>query len=138
MTSKYYFLAILTISTLFVIFRSKGVSFISTSLNSGNRNGGTDKYSTSTMMTSSVSMVMNGKEKYVNSQHEEVYEDKLGEGPAQVRAYKDAFEKKNDNPGVFVRQADTNVEPEKKILGEEPEVFQIDDSLNDMDDEVSL
>lgn len=122
MTNKFYFsLVTLVVLITYTLSVSSSVSVSSSAkaLSAGYQ-------SSSSMMSSSVSMVVNGKQKYVKSEHEELYKDKKGRRPTEVRAYKDAYEKKNENPGIFVRQSNTNVKNEKRFLPRRPEVTIMD------------
>ena len=87
-------------------------------------------------MSSSISMVNSGGQTFLKSAHSELYKDKFGNNPTEVRAYQDSFEKQNNNPGQYIRQADTNVLNEKRILGNQPTITLINNIIDDAFDDV--
>ena len=134
MTAKLFrMISIAIIITLCGYILSTGVS-VSSTVGSKNKQFSCSSQSYS----SSISMVNNGGQKFVKSAHSELYKDKLGNNPTEVRAYKDSFEKQNNNPGQFIRQADTNVLNEKQILGSQPTISLIDNIIDDAFDDVRI
>ncbi len=106
-------------------------------LSSTAKSKGFSSSSSSSVVNNSVSMVVNGKS-YVNSQHSELYRDKRGQGPEEVRAYRDFFEKNDNDPGLFIRDADTNVDNEKLILGDQPDVSWVNGLVGNILDNVKV
>jgi hypothetical protein len=131
MTNKFYFLVAISFAVITLIFSASSTVFVSSSATAQSKGF----QSSSSMMSSSVSMVVNGKQKYVKSEHEEFYKDKKGRKPAEVRAYKQAYEKQNENPGIFIRHADTNVKKERGFLPRRPEVTLMNDVFDRLGDD---
>jgi hypothetical protein len=66
-------------------------------------------------------------ETHFKSMNMEEYRDKQGDKPDQVRKYGEIFSKDNEGPGLLKKKANTNVEEEGLILGnnaEETKVFE--------------
>ncbi len=60
-------------------------------------------------------------ETHFKSMNTEEYRDKDGDKPEQIRKYGEMFSKDNDKPGVLKQKANTNVEEEGLILGNNSE-----------------
>jgi hypothetical protein len=81
---------------------------------------------TSQVMSTFSTILIDGENKYMKTEHQEMYGDHSSEEPVKFRTFRQAYEKNNDEPGIFFRAADTNIEEEKSAFGDEPDVQIID------------
>jgi hypothetical protein len=52
--------------------------------------------------------------------YNEEFREKKGDKPEEIRKYEESFKEDNDKPAEIKKSADTNVEEEREILGENP------------------
>lgn len=77
--------------------------------------------STSFSSFSSIDNKHGKPETHIRTMETEEYRDKSGDAPEQIRKYGEMFSKDNDQPGILKKRANTNVEEEGLILGNNPE-----------------
>lgn len=72
-------------------------------------------------VSSFVSSSLEGNnERHQNMKYNEEYREKLGDKPEEVRKYEESFHEDNDDPAEIKKFAESNVEEERKILGDQP------------------